>query len=195
MLNNTSHGNVPWTTSTTSPSPQPKGSTMDAGCLPTATIRPGGRVGLSTFRTEEIFEIPNSGGNHSSPFITRKHGIPGGRHPLQCAHGRQQRRSHQFYKENFKGSISFIKVNQETGRMNIEFSIAHAWLQLRPEPRRQRPHGWFFFSTYNTERAHTLLEVNASQNDKDFIMAVNWKKAEEYLAQGKAKVEKSKIRP
>jgi hypothetical protein len=31
------------------------------------------------------------------------------------------------------------------------------------------------------------LEVNASQKDKDFILAVNWKKAEQYLAQGKGK--------
>ena len=42
-----------------------------------------------------------------------------------------------------------------------------------------------FFSCYNTEQANTLLEVNASQKDKDFIMAVNWKKAEEYLKAGK----------
>src|SRR5580765_9060203 len=28
------------------------------------------RIGLKTFRTEEIIELPNSGGNHSSPFIT-----------------------------------------------------------------------------------------------------------------------------
>ena len=28
------------------------------------------------------------------------------------------------------------------------------------------------------------MEVGASQNDKDFIAAVNWKKAEEYLAAG-----------
>ena len=31
------------------------------------------------------------------------------------------------------------------------------------------------------------MEVTASQNDKDFIAAVNWKLAEEYLAQGKGK--------
>jgi nitrous-oxide reductase len=48
-------------------------------------------------------------------------------------------------------------------------------------------HGWFFFSCYNTEQANTLLEVNASQKDKDFILAVNWKKAEEYLKAGKGK--------
>jgi nitrous-oxide reductase len=43
------------------------------------------------------------------------------------------------------------------------------------------------FSCYNTEQANTLLEVNASQKDKDFIMAVNWKKAEEYIKAGKGK--------
>jgi nitrous-oxide reductase len=52
---------------------------------------------------------------------------------------------------------------------------------------RAKSHGWFFFSCYNTEQANTLLEVNASQKDKDFIMAVNWKKAEEYVKAGKGK--------
>jgi nitrous-oxide reductase len=50
-----------------------------------------------------------------------------------------------------------------------------------------KSHGWFFFSCYNSEKANTLLEVNASAKDKDFIMAVNWKKAEEYVKAGKAK--------
>lgn len=50
-----------------------------------------------------------------------------------------------------------------------------------------KSHGWFFFSCYNTEQANSLLEVNASKNDKDFIMAVNWKKAEEYIKAGKGK--------
>jgi nitrous-oxide reductase len=54
-------------------------------------------------------------------------------------------------------------------------------------PGRGKSHGWFFFTTYNTEEAHSLLEVNASQNDKDFIAAVNWKKAEEYIKAGKGK--------
>ncbi len=50
-----------------------------------------------------------------------------------------------------------------------------------------KSHGWTFFTTYNTEKSHTLKEVNASQNDKDFIAAINWKKAEEYVAAGKFK--------
>jgi nitrous-oxide reductase len=72
--------------------------------------------------------------------------------------------------------------------MNVEFQVlmpgfdydlAHAG--------KNKSHGWMFFTTYNTEEKNSLLEVNASQNDKDFIAAVNGKKAEEYLAQGKAK--------
>lgn len=51
-------------------------------------------------------------------------------------------------------------------------------------PGRGKSHGWFFFTTYNTEESHSLMEVNASQNDKDFIAAVNWKKIEEYVNNG-----------
>ena len=59
----------------------------------------------------------------------------------------------------------------------VNFDLSHAG--------KGPSHGWFFFSCYNSEQANTLLEVNASQRDKDFVMAVNWKKAEEYLRAGK----------
>jgi nitrous-oxide reductase len=49
-----------------------------------------------------------------------------------------------------------------------------------------KSHGWTFFTSYNAEQGNTLLEANASQFDKDFIAAVNWKKAEEYVKAGKA---------
>ena len=44
--------------------------------------------------------------------------------------------------------------------------------------------GWFFFTSYNSEQANTKLEANASQNDKDFIAAVNYKQAEQCVARG-----------
>src|SRR5204863_462206 len=47
--------------------------------------------------------------------------------------------------------------------------------------------GWFFFTTYNSEQAYQKLELNASQNDKDFIAAVNYRQAEQCVAAGKAK--------
>src|SRR5690606_12981879 len=48
-------------------------------------------------------------------------------------------------------------------------------------------HGWSFLTSYNSEEAHTLLEVNASKKDKDLMAVINWKKAEEYLKSGKAR--------
>jgi nitrous-oxide reductase len=90
------------------------------------------------------------------------------------------------YAKRFKGTISFVKVNPD-GRMEIAFQILVPGLNYDLAHAGKGPsHGWAFFTSYNSERANTLLEVNASKNDKDFIAAVNWKKAEEYVAQGKA---------
>jgi nitrous-oxide reductase len=151
------------------------------------------RVNFKTFRTEEILEIPNSGGNHSSPFITEntEYLVAGTRFSVPMGDKKDVPISS--YKENFKGSISFIKVDPQSGRMSIAFQLRTPGFNFDLSRAGKGPsHGWFFFSCYNTEQAYTLLEVNASQKDKDFIMAVNWKKAEEYLAQGKGRKEKAK---
>ena len=63
----------------------------------------------------------------------------------------------------------------------IDFDLSHGG--------KAKSHDWFFFSCYNTEQANTLLEVNASQRDKDFILAVNWKKLEEDAKEGMGKKE------
>jgi nitrous-oxide reductase len=147
------------------------------------------RVNLKTFRTEEIIELPNSAGNHSSPFITEntEYVVAGTRFavPTDDANGDVPINS---FKENFKGVISFIGVNKETGDMNLSFQIEAPGVNFDlSHAGKGKSHGWFFFSCYNSEQANSLLEVNASQYDKDFIMAVNWKKAEEYLKAGKGR--------
>ena len=92
------------------------------------------------------------------------------------------------YKENFQGTITFVKVDKDHGDMDVAFQIMMPPFDFDLSHCGKGPStGWFFFSCYNTEQAHTLLEANASQNDKDFIVAVNWKLAEKYLAEGKAK--------
>ena len=70
--------------------------------------------------------------------------------------------------------------------MDIAFQIlVPGWGYDLVRAGKGKSHGWAFFTTYNSEEANTLLEVNASQKDKDYIAAINWKKAEEYVAQGK----------
>jgi nitrous-oxide reductase len=149
------------------------------------------RVDLKTFRTAEILEIPNSAGNHSSPFITEnsEYIVAGTRFsvPLDNSNGDVPIST---YKQNFKGTVSFVAIDKTSGRMNIAFQIKTPGINFDlARAGKGKSHGWFFFSCYNSEQANTLLEVNASQKDKDFIMCVNWKKAEEYVKAGKGKKE------
>ncbi|SIS80761.1 nitrous oxide reductase apoprotein [Zobellia uliginosa] len=142
------------------------------------------RISLSTFETEEIMEVPNSAGNHSSSFVTEntEYVVAGTRFSVPIP---QRDMPINEYKGNFRGSLSFISVDPEDGHMDLKFQILMPGFNYDlSHPGRGKSHGWFFFTTYNTEEANSLLEVNASQNDKDFIAAVNWKKIEEYVANG-----------
>lgn len=144
------------------------------------------RIDLSTFETVEIIELPNSGGNHSSPFTTEntEYVVAGTRFGVPFP---QQDVPIESYKENFKGSLSFISVDPVTGQMDLAFQVLlPAFNYDLAHAGKGKSHGWMFFTSYNTEESNTLLEAGASQNDKDFIAAVNWKKAEEYLRAGKA---------
>ncbi|KAA3632325.1 MAG: Sec-dependent nitrous-oxide reductase, partial [Bacteroidetes bacterium] len=183
---NTSHGFIPWDDSHHPDLSQTEGVIDGRWCFINANNTPRiARVSLKTFETEEIIEIPNSAGNHSSAFVTEntEYVVAGTRFGVPVP---QRDIPIEEYKGNFKGALSFIKVDPETGHMNIEFQVLMPGFNFDlAHPGRGKSHGWMFFSSYNTEEASTLLEVNASQNDKDFIAAINWKKAEEYIAAGR----------
>lgn len=187
---NTSHGFVPWDDLHHISISQTKGEHDGRWAFGNANNTPRvGRVNLTTFETEEIIEIPNSGGNHSSPFITEntEYVVASTRFSVPIGDDAQRDVPINTYKQNFKGTVSFISVDKEGG-MDIAFQLVTPGFNFDlARAGKGKSHGWFFFSTYNTEQAHTLLEVNASQKDKDFIMAVNWKKAEEYIKAGKGK--------
>jgi nitrous-oxide reductase len=187
---NTSHGFVPWDDLHHIEMSQTAGEINGKWAFANGNNTPRlARIDLKTFRTTEILELPNSGGNHSSPYGTEnsEYIVAGTRFsvPPDDVNGDVPIDS---YKENFKGHISFVSVDKETGAMEIAFQLKTPGVNFDlARSGKGKSHGWFFFSCYNTEQANTLLEVNASQKDKDFIMAVNWKKAEEYIKAGKGK--------
>jgi len=187
---NTSHGFTPWDDLHHTELSQTNGEIDGRWVFGNGNNTPRvARINLKTFRTDEIIELPNSAGNHSSPFITEntEYVVAGTRFsvPADNINGDVPINT---YKQNFKGHISFISVNKENGNMNIAFQLQCPGVNFDlSHAGKGKSHGWFFFSCYNTEQANTLLEVNASQKDKDFIMAVNWKKAEEYVKAGKGK--------
>ena len=185
----TSHGFVPWDDQHHLALSQTNGEIDGRYLFANANNTPRvAKIDLKTFRTTEIIEIPNSAGNHSSPFLTEntEYVVAGTRFAVpEDGQGDVPIES---FKQNFKGYLSFIGINKDNGEMDIRFQIEAPGFNFDlSHAGKNKSHGWFFFSCYNSEQANTLLEVNASQNDKDFIMAVNWKKAEEYLKAGKGK--------
>ncbi|HAT64212.1 MAG TPA: nitrous oxide reductase, partial [Flavobacteriaceae bacterium] len=186
---NTSHGFVPWDDAHHPDISQTNGVVDGRWVFINGNNTPRiAKIDLTTFETTEIIEIPNSAGNHSSSFVTEntEYVVAGTRFSVPIP---QRDMPIKEYKGNFKGSLSFISVDPEDGGMDLKFQIMMPGFDYDlAHPGRGASHGWFFFSTYNTEEASTLMEVNASQNDKDFIAAVNWKKAEEYIKAGKGKM-------
>jgi len=186
---NTAHGFVPWDDLHHISLSQTNGEHDGRWAFGNGNNTPRvARVSLATFRTEEILELPNSGGNHSSPFLTENTEYVVASTRFSVPPDNQGDVPISTFKQNFKGYISFIRVDKTTGRMGIAFQLKMPGISFDlARAGKGKSHGWFFFSTYNTEQANTLLEVNASQKDKDFILAVNWKKAEEYLKKGQGK--------
>ena len=187
-LLNTSFGFVPWDDSHHPELSQTNGETDGRWVFINGNNTPRiARIDLTTFETAEIIEIPNSGGNHSSPFTTEntEYVVAGTRFGVPFP---QKDVSIDSYAEEFKGALTYISVDKESGNMDVAFQVLlPAFNYDLAHSGKGKSHGWTFFTSYNTELKNTLLEVNASQNDKDFIAAVNWKKAEEYIKQGKFK--------
>lgn len=183
----TSHGDIPWDDahhpqlSQTNGKPDGRWLFINGNNTPRIA-----RIDLTTFETAEIIEIPNSAGNHASPFLTMntEYVVASTRFSVPVP---QKDVTIEDYKKDFKGTISFISVGKE-GEMKVAFQIvAPGYNYDLASGGKGVSHGWSFFTSYNVEQAHTLLEVNASKRDKDFVAAVHWKEAEKCVAAGKAK--------
>ena len=184
---NTSHGYVPWDdlhhTELSMKGGVPDGRWIFVNSNNTPRIA---RIGLETFRTEEIIEIPNSGGNHGSPFATfdNDYLVASTRFSVPIPQKDVPIKS---YKENFKGTISFVKVDKTSGEMSVAFQLLVPGIDYDLGHCGKGPSkDWCFFTSYNSEKAHNMIEINASKNDKDLIAAINWRTAEKCVADGKA---------
>ncbi|GGF50505.1 Sec-dependent nitrous-oxide reductase [Echinicola rosea] len=183
---NTSYGFVPWDDSHHIELSQQNGEFDGRWLFVNGNNTPRiARVDLSTFETVEILEIPDVAGLHCAPFITEnsEYLVSGTRFSIPIP---QKDVPIDTYKENFKGLINYVSLDQDHGTMELAFQIEMPGFNYDlARNGKAVSHGWSFLTTYNSEQAHSLLEVNASQKDKDLMAIINWKKAEEYVAAGK----------
>jgi nitrous-oxide reductase len=157
---NTSHGFVPWDDQHHIALSQTKGEHDGRWAFANGNNTPRlARIDFTTFRTAEILEIPNSAGNHASPFITEnsEYIVAATRFsvPLDDQNGDVPINT---YKQNFKGSISFVSIDSTSGQMKIAFQIRTPGVNFDlSRAGKGKSHGWFFFSCYNSEKANTFL--------------------------------------
>jgi len=184
----TSYGEVPWDDSHHIELSQTDGEFDGRWLFVNGNNTPRiARIDLTTFETVEILEIPDVAGLHCAPFVTEnsEYLVSGTRFSVPIP---QKDVSIASYKENFTGLINYVAVDKESGEMDLSFQIAMPGFNYDlARNGKGKSHGWSFLTTYNSEQAYTLLEVNASQKDKDLLAIINWKKAEEHLAAGKGK--------
>jgi nitrous-oxide reductase len=145
------------------------------------------RIDLRDFKTKQILgPMPNSSGSHASSFVTEntEYLFVSTRFSTPLPKGTVSDLEN--YKEDYKGMVTALEVDPESGEMSVGFQILMPPFNFDLASTGKGPSsGFVFFTSYNTEMAHETLEVGASQMDRDLGAVVNWKAAAKAVADGK----------
>ncbi|MFN8061757.1 MAG: Sec-dependent nitrous-oxide reductase [Vicinamibacterales bacterium] len=144
------------------------------------------RIDLRDFKTKQIFgPVPNVTANHAGAFVTpnTEYAMMGVRFSIPLPKGTTTGLDK--YATDYHGVAVGIKIDPQSGNMSLGFEI------LMPpfdwdlgDAGKVASDGWMFMTSYNTERATGKLEVTASQRDRDYIAAIDWRLAEKSAAAG-----------
>src|SRR5262245_31706555 len=154
--------------------------------MPNARIA---RIDLKDFKTRQIYgPIPNLSAAHACPFPTpnTEYVFAASRFSAPIPTDRYARIED--YAKEFRGIIAGIQVDPKSGTMSMGFEIMMPPFDYDLADAGKGPsHGWEFFTCYNSEEAYDSLEVKASQNEMDFIAAVDWRAAQKAVDASRAR--------
>ena len=128
------------------------------------------RIDLRDFKTHQILgPIPNSSGNHGSSFVTEntEYLLVASRFSIPLPKGRVADPND--YAEGIQRHGQRLEGRSENRRDECRLANSYAAVRLGSRFDRQRPaSGWAFWTSYNTEMAHDVLEANSTQKDRDY---------------------------
>ncbi len=151
-------------------------------------------VDLNDFVTKQLVTTQLVQSEHGSTFVTpnTEYVIEGAQYPTPLG---GEYAPIENYNDDYRGAVMFWKFDREQGRIDKERSFAielPPYMQDLADAGKLTSDGWAFLNSFNTERAYggnmegnPPLESGASQNDMDFLHMINWKKAEQVVADGK----------
>ncbi len=150
------------------------------------------RIDLKDFKTKQILSIPNISANHGSSFCTPNSEYITMATRMSVPFPEGTYADVDEYADKYKGVVAGIKLHPTTGEMSL------GWEILCPpfnydlgDAGKGMSDGWMFWTCYNAEREFIeggKLEVTASQRDKDYILMVDWRAAEQAVADGKSRM-------
>ena len=148
------------------------------------------RIDLRDFKTKQILgPIPNASGTHASSFVTENTDYLFLATRFSTPLPRERAADPKDYAKEFNGMITAVKVDPKDGEMSLAYQILMPPIDFDLCSTGKGPSsGFAFFTSYNTEMAGDLLEVNATQKDRDLAAIVNWKAAAEAAAANKGTV-------
>jgi nitrous-oxide reductase len=140
---------------------------------------------LKTFTVKDIINVPNTSGPHCAAFVTEnteylflptRFSVPLG----------NKYESLDDYSEKYRGVMSAVTFDEKKQKLSIAYQVAlPPWSYDLSDAGKKISKDWAVITTYNTEEATTNLEINASKEDRDFIVLFNWKELEKMVKEGK----------
>ncbi len=160
--------------------------------------RANGRIAmidLQDFKTKQIVDIPNMSTSHGGVFATPNTEYVHISSMTPFPWTRDGYADVEDYEDAYRGVSSWLAIDPDTGRIDLERSFQ---IELPPytqdlaDAGKLASYGWGFINSYNTEMATggnteggEPIETGAIANDYDFLHIINWKKAEEVVAEGR----------
>ena len=156
------------------------------------------RIDLRDFKTKQILgPVANVSGNHACAFVT-----PNTEYAmmalalLDARPEGDRRRDRQVRRPSTRASSRRSRSTRSRARCPSACEI------LTPpfdwdlgDAGKKVSDGWMFWTCYNSERATGKLEVTASQADRDYIAAVDWKAAEKADRRGQGRHDRRRQGP
>ncbi len=152
-------------------------------------------IDLGDFATKQIVANPLVASDHGGAFVdpNTRYVIETSQYPSPL--GREYAPISD-YKTKYRGLAMFWRFDREKGRIDPSQSFAvelPPYTQDLADAGKLVSDGWAFINSFNTEMAvgGTLegkppIESGASQNEMDYLHVINWKRAEELVAAGRA---------
>jgi len=155
-------------------------------------------IDLRDFETKQIVVNPIYKSEHGGAFVT-----PNTDYVIEAAQYAAPLENKKFYpleefNEKYRGGVTYWKFDRKEGRINPKESFS---LELPPysqdlsDAGKGPSDGWSFTNSFCSERyvggiekGRPPYEAGCSAKDTDYLHVINWKKAAELVAAGKAKV-------